>query len=82
MHMGCARWHMHVPSTPGHCRRAGLWAGASQGAAGGRRWRVPVPQPRGGGQPTGPRLFLGNFAAFISVQIKAVIAGEMILIGV
>lgn len=42
----------------------------------------PMPRPCGGGQPTGPRLFLGNFAAFISVQIKAVIAGEMILIGV
>lgn len=26
-------------------------------------------------------LFLGNFTAFISKQIKAVIAGEMILIG-
>lgn len=70
------------PAPPGHCRRAGPRAGASRGAAGGRHLRVPVPRPRGGGQPTGPRLFLGNFAAFISVQIKAVIAGEMILIGV
>lgn len=47
------------------------------------RWMGPwLRGARGGGQAMGPRLFLGNFAAFISEQIKAVIAGEMILIGV
>lgn len=35
---GCANWHMCVPSTPGHCCQAGLWAGAGQGAVGCRGW--------------------------------------------
>lgn len=74
VHLGCANWHMHLPRTPGLCCQVGPWAGL---------WGwVPMPRPCGGGQPTGPRLFLGNFAAFISVQMKAVIAREMILIGV
>jgi len=69
------------PAPPGTATK-GAVGRARPGGCGGQAVAGAHVLACGGGQPTGPRLFLGNFAAFISVQIKAVIAGEMILIGV